>query len=310
MAQVQAAGTRTAKDAALGAMPEWRLEHLYPAMDSAEFAADLARAAAEAAAFGQEYRGTLEALLRGPEGAAALHGAIRRYEALEDLMGRIMSYAGLIYAGDTTDPARGKFYGDAQEKMTNASSDLLFFMLELNRIDDSLLDSAMREAPLAHYAPWLEDIRKEKPYQLDDKLEQLFLDKSVVGRGAWNRLFDETIASLRFDVDGEPLTLEPTLNLLQDADEAKRRKGAEALARTFGENIRLFTLVTNVLAKDKEISDRWRGFTDVADSRHLGQSRRARGRRGAWSRRFARPIRALPHRYYKHEGPLARDGEA
>ncbi len=266
MAQTKKAQSQ---DGALGPMPEWKLEHLYPAMDSPAFAKDLARSAEEAAAFARTYRGKLAELLAGKQGPAKLHEAIRRYEGLEDLMGRVMSYAGLIYAGDTTDPRRGKFYGDAQEKITAASSDLLFFVLELNRIDDPTLDAAMAKEPLSHYAPWLVDIRKEKPHQLDDKLEQLFLEKSVVGRGAWNRLFDETIAALRFEVDGEKLTLEPTLNMLQEADEAKRRKGAEALAKTFGENIRLFTLITNVLAKDKEISDRWRGFKDIAESRHL-----------------------------------------
>jgi oligoendopeptidase F len=290
--------TARAKDANLGPMPEWRLEHLYPGMDSAAFAADLKRSAEEAAAFAAAYRGKLEAMVAAPDAAVALHAAVQRYEALEDLMGRVMSYAGLVYAGDTTDPARGKFYGDAQEKMTAASSDLLFFTLELNRIDDGALDALMKQEPLVHYAPWLEDIRKEKPYQLDDKLEQLFLDKSVVGRGAWNRLFDETIASLRFQVDGESLTLEPTLNLLQDANETQRRKGAEALAKTFGDNIRLFTLITNVLAKDKEIADRWRGFKDIADSRHLSNrvepevvDAMVSAVRAAYPR--------LSHRYYK-----------
>ncbi len=295
MAQSKKAQTQ---ESALGPMPEWRLEHLYPAMDSPAFAADLARSATEAAAFAKDYRGTLVTLLSGKDGPTKLHEAIRRYEALEDLMGRVMSYAGLIYAGDTTDPRRGKFYGDAQEKITTASSDLLFFVLELNRIDDPTLDAAMRQEPLSHYAPWLEDIRKEKPHQLDDKLEQLFLEKSVVGRGAWNRLFDETIAALRFEVDGEELTLEPTLNLLQEADETQRRKGAEALAETFGKNIRLFTLITNVLAKDKEIADRWRGFKDIAESRHLSNRVEPEVVEAMVSAvRAAYP--RLSHRYYK-----------
>jgi oligoendopeptidase F len=194
---------------------------------------------------------------------------VRSYEALEDLMGRLVSYAGLVYAGDTTDPQRAKFYGDVQERITAASVHLLFFTLELNRIDDSVLDAALRSPGLARYRPWFEDIRKERPYQLEDRIERLFHEKSVTSRGAWNRLFDETIASLRFEVEGESLTLEPTLNLLQDPREAKRRAAAEALARTFRANLRLFALVTNTLAKDKEISDRWRGFEDVADSRHL-----------------------------------------
>ena len=137
---------------------------------------------------------------------------------------------------------------------------------EYNRVTQG---QAMADPELGHYRPWLEDLRKEKPYQLEDRLEQLFHEKAVTGRGSWNRLFNETMTSLRFEVDGEKLSLEPTLNLLLDPDETKRRHAAEALSRVFKENLRLFTLITNTLAKDKEISDRWRGFVDVADSRHL-----------------------------------------
>jgi oligoendopeptidase F len=262
------ATTRTA-DSELGTLPEWRLEDLYPGMSSPAFAADLKAMEAEAKAFAARYKGRLAALAAAADGSQALFDAIGTYEAIEDRIGRIISYAGLIYSTDTTNPAHGKFYGDTQEKVTNASSDLLFFGLELNLIDDALMDRLMTAAPLDHFRPWLADLRKDKPYQLEDRIEQLFHEKSVTGRSAWNRLFDETMASLRFEIDGETLTLEPTLARLQDADEDKRRKAGEALARTLSDNTRLFTLITNTLAKDKEISDRWRGFSDVAASRHL-----------------------------------------
>jgi len=185
------------------------------------------------------------------------------------VMGRIVSYASLLYAADTSDPKRQKFFGDIQEKITGISSKLLFFPLELNRLDDDALEKAMSRSELSHFRPWLEDLRKEKPYQLEDKLEQLFHEKAVTARGAWDRLFSETMTALKFDVDGEKLSLEPTLNHLLEPDEAKRKAAAEALAKVFKDNVRLFTLITNTLAKDKEISDRWRGFIDVADSRHL-----------------------------------------
>ncbi len=265
----QLAASAASRNADLGPLPEWDLSHLYPSMDSEAFKTDLARAAAECKALAETYRGKLEDLATGADAAQALGEAIRRYEAVEDLLGRLMSYAGLVYSGDTTDPARAKFYGDTQERLTAASSDLLFFGLELNRIDDAVMDRAMGEAPLAHYRPWIEDLRKDKPYQLDDRIEQLFHEKSVTGRSAWNRLFDETIASLRFNLRGEELPIEPTLNKLQDADETVRKDASDALAKTFKANLRTFTLITNTLAKDKEISDRWRGFGDVADSRHL-----------------------------------------
>ena len=253
-------------DAALGALPEWNLADLYPGMESPALVADLARAQTDSVAFETAYKGKLEGLARD----GGLVEAILAYEALDELLGRIISFAGLVYSGDTTDPVGAKFYGDVQQKITDASTHLLFFTLELNRVEDTALEAAMQaDAKLAHYRPWIEDVRKEKPYQLEDRVEQLFHEKSVTGRGAWNRLFDETMASLRFDVNGEELTLEPTLNLMQDPDETKRRAASEALAATFAKNIRLFTLVTNTLAKDKEIADRWRGFEDVAASRHL-----------------------------------------
>jgi oligoendopeptidase F len=282
----------------LGTLPEWHLDDLYPGMESPALKADLARAASDARAFAERYRGQVVALCEGEDAAAALTAAIVAFEQLEELIGRIMSYAGLVYAGDTTDPARGKFYGDAQERMTAASSEMLFFTLELNRVPDARLDALMLEQPLARYAPWLKDVRLEKPHQLEDRLEQLFHEKSVTGRSAWNRLFDETIASLRFNVDGEDLALEPVLNLMQEPDEAVRRKASEALAATFKENLRTFTLITNVLAKDLEIGNRWRNFEDIADSRHLS-NRVEREVVDALVTAVQAAYPRLSHRYYR-----------
>ena len=189
-------------------------------------------------------------------------------------LGRIGSFAQLYYVGDTTDPRRAKFYGDVNQRLTDIVTSLLFFELELNRIDDEVMAQALETTDLKRYEPWLRDLRKERPYQLDDKLEQLFHEKSVTGFSAWNRLFDETMAELKFEVEGEELALEPALNLLLDPDEARRKNAATALADTFKGNVRLFALITNTLAKDKEISDRWRGFEDIAAARHLSNRRR------------------------------------
>nr|WP_075215206.1 M3 family oligoendopeptidase [Mongoliimonas terrestris] len=253
----------------LGPLPEWDLTALYPSMDAPGLKADLERARTETDAFAKSHKGTLKDVASGPDGGAPLAAMVRAYEGLSELLGRLMSFAGLTYSGNTTDPARAKFYGDVQEKVTAASSNLLFFELELNRLDDAVIAEALKDPALAHYRPWLTDIRLEKPYQLEDRIEELFHEKSITGYSAWNRLFDETIASLRFTVDGEDLAIEQTLHLMQEPDEAKRKAAAEALGKTFGENLRVFTLITNVLAKDKEISDRWRGFKDIADARHL-----------------------------------------
>ncbi|HEY6520454.1 MAG TPA: M3 family oligoendopeptidase [Roseiarcus sp.] len=253
----------------LGALPEWRLQDLYESMESPRFAADLGRAEQEAKLFAEAYRGRIADLAAKPGAGETLAVAVKAYESLQDLIGRIMAYASLLYASDTSNPAIAKFYGDAQERVTALAGDLLFFELELNRLDDSKLNGAMAAPGLGHYRPWLDDIRKEKPHQLADDLERLFLDKSVSAAAAWNRLFDETMAGLRFDFEGESLTLEPLLGKLMDPDAKIRETAANALAATLGANLRLFTLITNTLAKDKETSDRWRKFKDVADSRHL-----------------------------------------
>ncbi len=245
-------------------LPEWNLGDLYSGPESSTFAADMAASSSGAKIFAASFKGKLASL-----NGESLAQAVKDYEALSDLIGRVGSYAQLYYVGDTTESSRSKFYGDVNSKLTDISSGLLFFELEMNLIDDAALEKAMQVPALAHYRPWIENLRKEKPYQLDDKTEQLFLEKSQTGFGAFNRLFDETMAGLRFNVNGEELTLEPALNLMQSPDEAMRKAGSLALAKTFGENIKLFTLITNTLAKDKEISDRWRGFNDIAEMRHL-----------------------------------------
>ena len=281
----------------VGGLPQWRLDDLYESMDSPRFAADLERAQREAKRFAEAWRGKLAAIAGAEDAGERLAEAVRAYEALQDLIGRVMSYASLLYASDTSDGARAKFYGDAQERVTALAGDLLFFELELNRIDDARLEAAMATPALGHYRPWLEDIRKEKPHQLADDIEQLFLEKSVSGAAAWNRLFDDTMAALRFDFEGESLTLEPLLGKLQDRDEGKREAAANALAATLEANLRLFSLITNTLAKDKEISDRWRKFADVADSRHLAN----RVEREVVAALVAAVTAAYPrlsHRYY------------
>ncbi|MFZ1108775.1 MAG: M3 family oligoendopeptidase [Rhodomicrobium sp.] len=246
-------------------MPGWNLRDLYP--DGESLRADLEKAAHRAGQFHEDYSGRLDYLARKEPGELAK--AIAAYEAQSDLMGRIGSYAYLNYATNTADPERAKLFGDAQDKLTGVSTKLLFFELELNRIDDAVMDAALEDPALDHYRPWLADLRKERPYQLADDIEKLFHEKAMTGPAAWSRLFNETLTSLRFELEGETLTLEPALNLLSDPNPDKRAAAAEALAKVLKNNVRLFTLVMNTLAKDKEISDRWRGFPDVASSRHL-----------------------------------------
>ena len=278
-------------------LPTWNLDDLYSGPEAPEVQADLAAAAQAAETFNARYRGKISALAEAPDGGAQLAEAIRAYETIEDRLGRLMSFAGLLYAQDNTNPAHAKFYGDMQARVTTISTKLLFFALDLNRLDDAALAHALRDPSLAYYEPWLRDLRAMRPYQLSDELETLLHEKSITGHAAWNRLFDETMARLSFEVDGEALTLEGALHLLSDKDRGKRAAAAQALAGVFRAGLPLFALVTNTLAKDKEIEDRLRGFADIAQSRHIA-NRVETEVVDALAEAVQRAYPALSHRYY------------
>jgi len=287
---------RAEKEIALGNMPEWDLSDLYSGPDDPRIQQDLKEAASEAVRIKSTYQGKLAELAKD---GGRLVDAIKDYEKLSDLAGKLGSYSGLYYVLDQTDPARAKFNADVSEALTKLSTDLIFFELELNQIEDAVIDAALKHASLKRYKPWFDDLRKEKPHQLDEKTETLFTEKSQTSRGAWNRLFDETMSALRFDVEGEEkeLSLEPTLNFLSDVDEKKREAASKALSKVFRANLPLFSRITNTLAKDKEISDRWHNFKDVSDSRNLAN--RVEGPvvdALVSSVRAAYPL--LSHRYY------------
>ena len=281
-----------------GTLPVWNLADLYAGMDSPKLKDDMADAMREAKAFSDAYAGKLANIAAKPGAAQKLFDILKRYEALDDLMGRIGSYAGLIYATDTTNPGHAKFYGDTQGHLTDAAGHTLFFALEFNRLDEKLVSSLTAQKPLNHYKPWVDDTRIELPHQLDDKLEKLFLEKSTTSYSAWNRLFDETISDLRFKVGDESLAIEPTLNMMVDKDETKRKLAADAIGVTLKANLRTFTLITNTLAKDKSISDSWRNFEDVADARHLS-NRVEREVVDALVSAVHAAYPRLTHRYYK-----------
>ena len=251
-------------DQPLGDLPEWNLDDLYTGEDAPELKRDLDWLEQACSSFAADYEGKLNAL-----DALSLLTCIQRQERINQVAGRIMSYAGLRYYQLTTDAGRAKFMSDCQEKITNFTTPLVFFTLELNRLDDAHLDNAMSVSEeLARYKPVFDKIRAMKPYQLSDEMEKFLHDLGVVG-DAWERLFDETIAGLTFDIDGDALNIEGTLNFLTDPDRKKRETAARELAEVFSSNIKTFARVHNTQAKEKEIMDRWRGMPTAQTGRHL-----------------------------------------
>ncbi|MGR3838498.1 MAG: M3 family oligoendopeptidase [Cognatishimia sp.] len=248
----------------LGDLPEWDLNDLYTAPNAPELEADMGFLEKECAAFAADYEGKLATL-----SADEMLTCIQRNEKISQVSGRIMSYAGLRYYQMTVDAERAQFMANCQEHLTDFSTPLVFFTLELNRLEDDHLDALMAaNADLARYKPVMDRIRAMKPHQLSDEMEKFLHDLGVVG-DAWERLFDETIAGLEFEMDGETLNIEATLNFLTDTDRSKREAAAREIARVLGNNVKTFARVHNTQAKEKEVLDRWRNMPSAQSGRHL-----------------------------------------
>jgi oligoendopeptidase F len=238
------------------ALPVWDLSDLYPAPDSPKVQADLSEADASARAFKDRYTGQLASSAGG-----VLAAAITEYERIEEILSRIMSYAQLLFSGDSSNSVYGQFYQTMSERVTEIGSHLIFFTLEMNRIDDSILERELNaDAAFARYRPWLRDLRVFRPHQLPDEMEELLHDQDVTGQAAWSRLFDETVAGMRVQIADEALTVNSVLEKLSSPDRSVRQAAGEAIGAAFNERIRLFSLITNTKAKDKEIIDRWRKY--------------------------------------------------
>lgn len=247
----------------MNCLPEWDLGDLYAGVDCPELAADLDRAAREAERFAATYKGNLAGLDSDRFG-----NAVAGYEAIRETLDRIMSYAQLLRAADLSDPGIGRFHQNMQERVNDIASHVLFFTLEINSVDDDIL-AGLLEGAACRYRSWIANVRTLRPHELDEPVETLLHEKQVSGRGAWSRLFDETIADMRFRPADRDLALEETLDLLSDPDEGVRRAAADALGDGLARRGRVFSLVVNTIAKDKEIEDRWRRFERPQSSRNL-----------------------------------------
>ena len=245
-------------------LPRWDLSALYAGMDDPKLEADLLQAAEQARAFCARYQGGLAAL-----SGAQLAEALATFEAVEEKLGRAGSYASLLFAADSSDAAISRFSQSMNERLTTIAADLLFFGLELNRLEEKDLAAKLQDPALAHWQPYLRDVRMYRDHQLSDEVEKVFLEKSVTGAQAWCRLFDETIAALRVTLDGREMTVGEALNRLSDTERSVREQAGKAVGAVFNTNLRLFSLITNTLAKDKSIADGLRHYARPTSSRNL-----------------------------------------
>ena len=275
-------------------LPVWDLTDLYSAPDGPDTARDLETADTEARAIAERWKGRL-AELDGEE----LADAVEAYERLHERLARLLSYAGLLRAGDMASPETGRFHQSIQERFAGIAAHTVFFQLELNEIDDDVLARRLEESGrLSRYRPWLEQSRSFRPHQLAEDMERLLLDRDVAGSSAWTRLFDETLAALRFPFRDRRLTMEEALDRLSDSDSDVRKAAASTLSTVLGENGRLFAHILNTLLKDKEIDDRWRGFSRSVSARNL-QNRVEDEVVDALVASVKRAYPDLSHRYYR-----------
>ena len=245
-------------------LPKWDLSDLYKGTDSLVLKSDLKRARKATLTFRKTYFGSITKL-----SGNALGIAISKFEQIDELLSRILSYAQLVHAANVTDPQIAKFNQTIQETVTDISTNLIFFTLEINKIRNSAMKKKLAAPKLAYYKSWIKSLRTFKAHQLDEGIERILSEKRVTGGAAWTRLFDETIARVRFPVRGKEKTLEETLSDLSDGDGEARKLAAKALGKGLKKNVHLFALITNTLIKDKEIETRWRKYAEPQSHRNL-----------------------------------------
>lgn len=246
-------------------LPVWDLTDFYPSLISKEVQDDIKKAEDLAKDFAKKYKNKISKI-----SGENLGKAIKTYEEIQEILGKLSAYSYLNYAGDMADAKNTAFYQDIGEKINNIAADLVFFDLEINNIADKDLKNLIKEsATLKNYQPYLRDVRSFKKYQLDENLEKLFLDKSTTSASAWSRLFDETINNLEFPYKKKILNSSEIFDLMSNKDEKIRQEAGKVIGATLGKNIKLLAYITNILAKDKDISDKWRGFAAPISARNV-----------------------------------------
>ena len=249
-------------------LPKWDLTDFYASLKDPQIEKDLAQADSLSAQFKQDYAGKFSHA--GGWVAPDLLQAIQRYEQIDELLGKLVSYGYLTFATNVNNPPVLQFFQMIQEEYTRISAQLIFFTLDINQIEAAALEAAYQNNPdLAQYKSWIEGICLFREHLLSPDLEKLLHEKSVTGQAAWVRLFNETLAGMKIFMKGKEAVLAEVLNQTADKDRAVRKEATEALSNALISVQPVLTLVTNTLAKDKEIEDKWRNYARPVSSRNL-----------------------------------------
>ncbi len=244
-------------------LPSWNLNDLYTGMDSKALKADIGRYEKDAIAFNRKYAGKITKL-----SGDALGQAFVEYEKLSDGAMKVLTYSSLLFASNMLDEKISAFNQNISDKSTDVAAHLVFFSLEINKISDADLKKKMKAPKLKKYEPYIYQIRSGKPHQLSDELEKFDLEMSSTAH-SWVRLYDEHHASVKYRYKGKDLSNAEIFDLLSNKDGKVREEAAHVVAKTLQDNIKIFTLVTNVLAKHHSVEDKWRKYKQPISSRNL-----------------------------------------
>ena len=245
-------------------LPNWNLNDFYSSINDELISKDIESFQKFAHSFKQKYKNKLVSL------STEFENIIEKFEIGNEIGDKIGNYAFLVYSTNMDTPDIVKFYQDINEKLTEISSDLIFFTNEINSSSEEdfkkIIDGSGK------YKNWLINIRRFKEHQLDEKSEQILLDKNLTANSSWVRFFDEKINDLKFNIKGKELNSASALNLLSDHDETTRKNAAENIETVFKSEVKTFTFITNTLAKDKTTNDKWRNYSSPVESRNLSNN--------------------------------------
>ncbi len=250
----------------LGQMPNWNLTDLYKDIDDTQINIDIENLEHDILNFQKTYKNQI-----AKTSGTILFEALKLYENIFERISKLGSYAYLKYSEDLRSEKNLQFHQKITEVLTNFSSSLAFFEIEINELSNIAIQKRFNQSKdlVKYYGTYIKNIRLFRNHQLKVKLQELETEKSITGRQAWVKLFDETIDGMEFNFDGKILNEAQILEIVNGSNEQNRKKAGKVFGETLGKNIKLLAYITNTLAKDLEISNKWHKYRDPIQERNL-----------------------------------------
>ena len=245
-------------------LPTWDLSEIYKDIKDPNIEKDIKEIRKLSNDFRAKWKGKITEL-----SASDFVYCVEKYQEINEAIYKIGTHSSLIFATNMEDPEISRYNSSISDQITEILSSLIFFTLELSKIDEKTIDSWMKENNAKKWQPFITILRKRNPYLLDPLVEEILIEKSATGRSAWVRLFDETSAALRFPFRKDLLSEAEILNLLSDSDPENRKIAGKSLSDILDKNKRIFAMILNVISRDRYIEDNKRGFQRIMSSRNL-----------------------------------------